>query len=137
MTKSPESVAVLKPLLEECGYSGTRLGTEFKLDDSVFPLVGFASKPWDFDSACIVVTVTHDKPEDVVKACRQLGAPVVWVCRNGTVEWWTQHSTTATLFYSKPLGQFGPLVRQHRTDLSPESVYRAKVLGRLPGEKSS
>jgi hypothetical protein len=103
--------------------------------DDVFPLVGFASKPWDFDSACIAVTAASDMSEDAVKACRQLGAPVVWVLRNGTVEWWTQHSTTPTLFDSRPIGQFGVLVRQHRTDLLPESVYRAKVLGRMPGAR--
>jgi type I restriction-modification system DNA methylase subunit len=101
--------------------------------DDVFPFVGFASKPWDFDSACIVITAASDKPEDAVRTCRQLGAPVVWVCRNGTVEWWTQHSTTPTLFDSRPLGQFDALVRQHKANLLPESIYRAKTLGRLPG----
>jgi hypothetical protein len=103
--------------------------------DDVFPFVGFSSKPWDFDSACIAVTAASDKPEDAVRTCRQLGAPVVWVWRNGTVEWWTQRGTTPTLFGTKPLNQFGALVRQHRTDLLPQSIYRAKVLGRLPGAK--
>ncbi|MEN6536022.1 MAG: DNA methyltransferase, partial [Bryobacteraceae bacterium] len=135
MTRSAHSVAALRPLIEECGYSGKRLGTEFRVGDDVFPLVGFASKPWDFDSACIAVTAASDNSEDAVKACRQLGAPVVWVCRNGTVEWWTQHSTTPTLFDSRPVDQFDTLIREHRADLLPESVYRAKVLGRMPGAK--
>jgi hypothetical protein len=135
VTRSPHSVAALRPLIEECGYSGTRLGTHFRVGDDVFPLVGFASKPWDFDSACIAVTAASDKPEDAVRTCRQLGAPIVWVWRNGTVEWWTQHSAAPTLFGSRPLGQFGALVRQHKADLLPESVYRAKTLGRLPGAR--
>lgn len=135
MTTSAQSVAALRPVIEECGYSGTRLGTNFRVGDDVFSLVGFANKPWDFDSACIAVTTTLDKPEDAVKKCRQLGAPIVWVCRNGTVEWWTQHNTVPTLFGSKPVDQFGALVRQHKTDLLPESVYRAKTLGRLPGAR--
>lgn len=50
------------------------------------------------------------------------------------MEWWTQRSTTPTLFDSRPVGQFGHLVRQHKTALLPESVYRAKVLGRLRRE---
>ncbi|HSW01079.1 MAG TPA: N-6 DNA methylase [Sedimentisphaerales bacterium] len=135
MTKTARSVATLRPLIEECGYSGTRLGTRFRVGDDVFPLVGFASKPWDFDSACIAVTAASDKSEDAVKACRQLGAPIVWVWRNGTVEWWTQHSTTPTLFDSRPVDQFAALIREHKADLLPESVYRAKVLGRMPGAK--
>ncbi len=133
MSMSAQSVAALKSVIEKCGYSGTRLGTHFRVGDDVFPLVGFASKPWDFDSACIAVTATPHNSEDAAKKCRQLGAPIVWVCRNGTVEWWTQHAAAPTLFDSRPLGQFGALVRQHQTDLAPESVYRAKVLGRLPG----
>ncbi len=135
MTRSAHSAAALRPLLEECGYSGTRLAVEFRVGDDVFPLVGFASKPWDFDSACIAVMVAIDKPEDAVKKCRQLGAPIVWVCRNGTVEWWTQHGTTPTPFDSRPVGQFDSLVQQYRVDLLPENVYRAKTLGRLPGAK--
>lgn len=133
MTASAHSVGALRPLLEECGYSGTRLATDFTVGDDRYPLVGFASKPWDFDSACIAVVDATGRPEDAVMKCRQLGAPIVWVRHNAAVEWWIQHSTTPTLFDSKPLGQFRTLVRQHKIDLSPESVYRAKVLGRLPG----
>ena len=135
MTASAHSAGALRPLLEECGYSGTRLATDFTVGDDRYPLVGFASKPWDFDSACIAVVEATGRPEDAVMKCRQLGAPIVWVRHNATVEWWIQHSTTPALFGSKPLGQFRALVRQHKTDLIPESVYRAKVLGRLPGAK--
>jgi hypothetical protein len=132
---SAHSVAVLKPILEECGYSNARLAARFKVGDTTYPLVGFAGKPWDFDSACIAVTETSDKAEDAVDACRQLGAPIVWVCHNGTVEWWIQHSTTPRRFDSRPLSRFAALVRTRRQDLAPENVYRAKVVGRLPSAR--
>lgn len=135
MTKSAHSNAALRPLLEDCGYSGARLAPDFRVGDAVYPLVGFASKPWDFDSACIAVVETSGEPEGAVRECRQLGAPVVWVQHNGIVDWWVQHSTTPRRFDSKPLGEFTSLIRSHRADLTPKSVYRAKVLGRLPGAK--
>ena len=136
MTTSADSVAALRVLLEECGYSGTRLAKDFTVGSNVYPLVGFAGKPWDFDSACIAIVETTDKPsEDAARECRQLGTPIVWVRHNETVDWWTQHSTSPTLFGSKPLSQFPSLVQQYKADLLPESVYRAKVLGRLPGAK--
>jgi hypothetical protein len=135
VTASAHSVAVLKPLLEGCGYSNARLATDFKVGDATYPLVGFASKPWDFDSACIAVIETTGKAEDAARRCRQLGAPIVWVCHNGTVEWWVQHSTTPRRFDSRPLNRFASLARTRCQDLAPESVYRAKVLGRLPGAR--
>lgn len=135
MTKSAHSAAALKPLLEDCGYSDARLATDFRVGDDRYPLVGFASKPWDFDSACVAVVETAGQPENAVRACRQLGAPVVWVQHNGIVDWWVQHGTTPKRFDSKPLNQFASLVRSRRPDLTPESVYRAKVLGRLPHGK--
>lgn len=135
MTASAHSVSALRPLLEGCGYSGTRLAQNFKVGDDRYPLVAFASKPWDFDSACIAVVETTSEPEDAARACRQLGTPIVWVQHKGAVDWWTQHSTGPTLFGSRSLNRFSALVRQHKADLSPASVYRAKVLGRLPGAK--
>lgn len=135
MTAFAHSATDLRPLLEGCGYSNGRLATNFRVGDARYPLVGFASKPWDFDSACIAVVETSDEPEDAVRKCRQLGAPVVWVQHNGIVDWWVQHSTTPKRFDSRPLNEFASLVRSHREDLTPVSVYRAKVIGRLPGAR--
>jgi len=135
VTAFVHSAGGLRPLLEKCGYSGTRLARNFTVGDDRYPLVGFAGKPWDFDSACVAVVDATGRPEDAVMRCRQLGAPVVWVHHKGSVDWWIQRSEVPTLFGSKPLGQFPALVRQHQSDLLPESVYRAKVLGRLPGAK--
>jgi len=135
VTMFAHSAAALRPLLEDCGYSNARLATNFAVGDDIYPLVGFASKPWDFDSACVAVVETPDKPEDAVRTCRQLGAPIVWVQHNGIVDWWVQHSTAPRRFDSRSLEQFASLVRTHQSDLTPESVYRAKVLGRLPGAR--
>ncbi|MBC7834338.1 MAG: N-6 DNA methylase [Phycisphaerales bacterium] len=125
----------LKPLLEECGYVGARLAVNYRVGDVTYPLVGFASKPWDFDSACIAVVDTVGSAEEAVKSCRDLGAPVVWVRQKGSVEWWAQHRGEPTRF-GPPMGlEFTQFVREREADLRPLSVYRAKALGRLPGAK--
>ncbi|MBN2132761.1 MAG: N-6 DNA methylase [Sedimentisphaerales bacterium] len=135
VTQLAYSAGGLRPLLEECGYSGTRLAPNFKVGDERYPLVAFASKPWDFDSACIAVVETTGEPEEAAKECRQLGTPIVWVQHGKTIDWWTQRPAGPALYYSRPLSQFRALVEQHKADLSPASVYRAKVLGRLPGAR--
>lgn len=131
MSSNAQSAAGLMPLLEECGYIGTRLEQNFKLGSRTIPLVGFATKPWDFDSACIAVVDGNGQPEAAVRGCRGLGAPVVWVRHNGTVDWWKQHGTTPILFESRPLQEFPALVRQHREELGPASIYRGKTIDRV------
>ncbi|MCH8966959.1 MAG: hypothetical protein IID43_04725, partial [Planctomycetes bacterium] len=132
---SAQPFAALKSLLEECGYSGTRLASDYTVGDTRFPLVGFAGKPWDRRSACIAVVEADGDPSAAVQSCYDLGAPIVWVRHNRTVDWWIQHAETPTRFASCPTDQFPDLVRKHKDDVDPISVYRAKTLGRLQGAK--
>ncbi|MCH9034589.1 MAG: N-6 DNA methylase [Planctomycetes bacterium] len=111
------------------------MASDYTVGDTRFPLVGFAGKPWDHRSTCIAVVEANGDPAAAVKSCYDLGAPIVWVRHNRTVDWWTQHAVDPTRLHSAPASQFPKLVRQHKDDLDPVSVYRAKTLGRLPGEK--
>jgi len=117
--------------LEECGYTGTRLKEDYVFGSMMIPLVGFATKPWDFDSACIAVTMGNGDSEAAARSCRGLGAPIVWVSHNATLDWWVQHAGQPTLFASKPVREFTAFVRQHRAKLDPGSVYRGKTLARV------
>jgi hypothetical protein len=132
---SAHSANALKPLLEECGYTGSCLAADYSLGDRTFPLVGFAGKPWDGRSACIVVVDGNGNPGAAAASCRELGAPIVWVLHGATVDWWTQHEQSPSRFDSRPVGEFPRLVRKHRADLTPQEVYRLKTLGRLPGAR--
>lgn len=126
-----QSAVALRPLLEECGYRGSRLATNYKLNDISLPLVGFAGKPWDFDSACVAVLDSAGDVRQAVRSCYDLAAPVVWVRHSGSVDWWVQHATEPTLFASRPLGDFPAFVRQHQDELGPASIYRGKTIARV------
>jgi type I restriction-modification system DNA methylase subunit len=128
---SAHSAADLKPLLEECGYTGTRLKEGYAFDSMTVPLVGFATKPWDFDSACIAVMMGNGDSEKTAHSCRGMGAPIVWVQHNGTVDWWMQHAAQPTLFARRPVQEFRALVQQHKDKLDPVSVYRGKTIARI------
>ncbi len=125
------SAVALQPLLEECGYTGTRLKKGYTFDSTTAAYVGFATKPWDFDSACIAVMVSNGDSEATARSCRGMGAPIVWVSNNGTVDWWMQHGNGPSLFASKPIQEFGALVHLHKAELSPVSVYRGKTMARV------
>jgi hypothetical protein len=130
-----DSAAALRPLLEECGYTGTCLAARYSVGAQTFPLVGFAGKPWDSRSACIAVVDTGGDPCAAAASCRELGAPIVWVRYNGTIDWWTQHEQSPSRFASRPVAEFPQLVREYQADLAPTEVYRLKTLGRLPGAR--
>jgi len=126
-----QSAAGLKPLLAECGYSGSRLATNFNLNGVSLPLAGFANKPWDFESSCIVVLDADGTSEQAARSCYELAAPVVWVRHNGSVDWWVQHAIQPILFASRPVNDFPALVRQHKAQLDPVSIYRGKTIARV------
>jgi hypothetical protein len=121
----------LRSLLSDCGYTDAHLKEDFHVDNVTVPLVGFATKPWDFDSACIAVVDSNGESETAAQSCRALGAPIVWVQHNGTVEWWTQHGTKPTHFATHSIPDFATFVRERRSQLDPLSVYRGKTLARV------
>ncbi len=126
------ALATLRPLLEECGYTGSHLKEGYPFGSMTIPLVGFAAKPWDFDSACIAVLMADGDSETAARSCRGMGAPIVWVPHNGTVDWWMQHhDASPTLFASESMQDFSALVQKHRTELGPLSVYRGKTIARV------
>lgn len=121
----------LRPLLEECGYTGTRLKEGYAFDSVIIPYAGFATKPWDFDSACIAVMVSDGDSKATAHSCRGMGAPIVWVQHNGTVDWWMLHDVGPTLYKSRPAQKFAELVHQHKDQLDPARVYRGKTIARV------
>ncbi|MBL8877839.1 MAG: N-6 DNA methylase [Phycisphaerales bacterium] len=128
---SVQSAASLKPLLEECGYTGARLQTKYTMGDVEIPLVGFATRERDMDSACIAVVDGGSDPIAAVRSCYELAAPVVWVRHNGSVDWWIQKQNTPVRFQSTPVGQFAALVRQYKDQLDPISIYQGRTLARI------
>lgn len=137
MVSHPNSAVSLRPLLEECGYTGARLAVNYKLGNVALPLVGFASRERDMDSACIAVVDGGDNPEKAVRSCYELAAPVVWVLNNETVDWWIQRKEKPEQFNPSPLNHnaFASFVRERKDQLNPISIYQGRTLGRIDSAK--
>ena len=88
----------------------------------------------DSRSACVAVLAAIGEPRVAVEACRPVGAPIVFLCFRDTLQWWKQGAISAEWIESIPAGQVDRFFRNHRTDFSPEAVYRAKTLGRVQNE---
>jgi hypothetical protein len=98
------------------------------------PLVGFAQIPLDSRSACVAVLDADGEPRVSVESCRALGAPVVFVCFQDTLQWWKQGATSAEWIESVLADHVDGFFHSHQHDFSPEAVYRAKTLGRVRSE---
>ncbi len=95
------------------------------------PLVGFSQPLADARSACVGVLSSTTNSRQAVEACRPLGAPIVFVCLQDTLQWWKQGATSAEYLESIPAGNIKQFFRHHQDEFSPEAVYRAKTWGRF------
>ncbi len=95
------------------------------------PLVGFAQSPADSRSACVAVVSTSNGARSAVEECKPLAAPLVFVCAQNVLQWWKQRADSPELLESIPADEVTQFFRAHRTDFSPEAVYRAKTWGRF------
>ncbi len=132
MVLTPEA---LKAPLRNCGYRRDLLRTDVPFGgDSTLPLVGFAQLPADSRSACVAVLSAMAHPREVVEAFRLVGAPLVFVCFQDTLQWWKQGAKSAEWLESIPAGQVDSFFKAHEDEFSPEAVYRAKTWGRFREE---
>ena len=94
ISKNPLAPEDLRPFLQECGYHQASLVNHyhFGTDDGerTVALAAFAHQPTDVRSACVAVIDVHGDPMKAVASYRQLGAPVVFVCREEQLQWWQQ-----------------------------------------------
>jgi hypothetical protein len=82
----------------------------------------------------VAVLSTTSGPRLAVEACRPLGAPLVFVCSQDTLQWWKQGARSAEYRESIPADKVERFFQTHRDEFSPEAVYRAKTWGRFRTE---
>jgi hypothetical protein len=66
-----------------------------------------------------------------VEACKPLGAPIVFVCSDSSLQWWKQGAASADLLECIPANQIDTFFQSHQDQFSPDAVYRAKTWGRF------
>ena len=121
--------------LRDCGYQADLLRTNFLFGSGqTVPLVGFAQDPIDSRSACVSVLSTDITPQRIVESCRDLGAPLAFVCFKNTLQWWKQGARSAEYIESIPAEQVYRFFQEHGKAFSPKAIYRAKTWGRFRPE---
>jgi len=127
--------AHLRPYLLQCGYSRGQLVQNVEVSNghrSQIPLTAFAHYPHDSRSACIAVLEGGLDPKAAVRACRDLGAPLVFTCQPDQLLFWKQTVTGPQLERRPiPLAEVAQFFQEQGPNLAPEAVYRAKTWARF------
>lgn len=69
--------------------------------------------------------------EGLVTSYRGLGAPVLFACSREELQWWSFTAQRPTLEDKVSADKVAIFFHEHRKKFAPESIYRAKTLGRL------
>src|ERR1700686_1349225 len=135
-TKQDQLLAAhLRPYLLECGYGPGQLVQNVEMSNGhrfQIPLTAFAHYPHDSRSACIAVLEGGLDPKAAVRACRDLGAPLVFTCQPDQVVFLKQTVPGPQL--ERPpisLANVPQFFQEERSNLGPEAVYRAKTWARF------
>lgn len=121
----------LRPFLEDCGYHSLLLAKNYFLGTTEIPLAAFAHQPADIRSACVAVVNAAGDPAATVRAYRELGAPIFFVCCEGQMQWWHQQVETPQHLGTFALPELPNFFQEHRQDFAPHAIYRAKTRGRF------
>jgi hypothetical protein len=123
---------VLQPYLQQCGYSSHMVRSDFRFaEGKQVRLAAFAHVAADARSACIAVIETEADPIGAVSSCRDLGAPVVFVCYRHELQWWRQSPGQPQLVETVAATKVEQFFDAHQAEFAPDAVYRAKTWGRF------
>lgn len=78
-----------------------------------------------------VDALTEQTLEKVVSKYRGFGAPVLFICGQEELQWWSFTTQKPILEGKVSAVKVANFFNEHRKDFAPQSIYRAKTLGRL------
>ncbi|MGO8701669.1 MAG: class I SAM-dependent DNA methyltransferase [Limisphaerales bacterium] len=123
----------LWPQFERCGYGKSNVLQAVPLPGNrVAAYAGFAQRPFDTRSACFTAMDVVTNPEEDARACRNIGAPLTFLCHQGNLLWWSQTDRAPyQIGEAISVNRLEGFFREHAEDFAPKTIYRAKTLGRF------
>src|SRR6266704_5164159 len=112
---TPES---LKPFLVDCGYQSALLVDDYHCGTGHVLLAAFAHQPTDIRSACVAVVNAVGDPASMVVQYRNLGAPILFVCYEGQMQWWRQGIENPQYLATLAVSELPRFFQEHRQSLA-------------------
>lgn len=123
---SASNQALARRCLRICNYRDDLVRDDVPLPGERQGLIGFAHRPFDTRSACVVVLPPGQLPSDEVIACRDVGASLLFTAGQARWDVWSQTSAEPKHLQGLKPSEVENYFRQHRQEYAPGTIFRAK-----------
>lgn len=113
--------------LRSCGYRDDLIRDDYPLPLNRKGLVGFAHRPFDSRSACIVILPLSPTPEEDVAACRETGASLYFLAADKNWQVWVQTQSSPRLWDTISSREAENYFEGHKQEFEPGVIFRAKT----------
>jgi type I restriction-modification system DNA methylase subunit len=127
---------------ETCGYTNGLLRENYQYFDGVkdrtVEIVGFSqSNNYNSSTACVAAIDKTRLNETKLEPYQLLGCPVLLVYDDSGLQFWKNFGFDIKLHEEIKPQKFAGFFKQYKKDFSPDSIYRAKTIGRVKGYQLS
>ncbi len=139
MPVSPQNEAVIKPIedaFHSIGYKRNLIKRNYAYTDFISPktllrtinIAVFGREPMDYRSSCFGIEFLNDSlpSVSVVNELRALGAPQVFIIRNGTSEWWINREKESVFQEKLKTERIPEIIKSNKVEWNPDSMIRLK-----------
>ena len=139
MSISPQNEAVIKPIedaFHSIGYKRNLIKRNYSYTDFISPetmlrtidIAVFGREPMDYRSACFGIEFLNDSfpSASLVNELRALGAPQVFIVRNGTSEWWINREKESVFQEELKTERIPEIIKSNKVEWNPDSMIRLK-----------
>jgi len=139
MPISPQNEAVIKPIedaFHSIGYKRNLIKRNYAYTDFISPkallktigVAVFGREPMDYRSSCFGIEVLNDSlpSVSVVNELRALGAPQVFIVRNGTSEWWINREKESVFQEELKTERIPEIIKSNKVEWNPDNMIRLK-----------
>lgn len=123
---SASDKALARRCLGICDYRDELVRNDVPLAGERDGLVGFAHRPFDTRSACIMVLPLRKSPADDIAACRDVGASLFFIASDSKWHVWSQTRAEPKHLQELKITEVENYFRRHREQFAPGAIFRAK-----------
>lgn len=123
---------------KSCGYKNNLLKESYQYFDGkeskTAEIVGFSQPTYNSSTACIAAIDKTKLNGNRISSYQLLGCPVLLVCDDSNLQFWKNSGTDVILHEEVNTQKLAGFFKKYEKDFSPESIYRAKTIGRVKKE---
>ncbi len=124
--------------LKSCGYKNDLLKESYQYFDGkenkTAEIVGFSQSTYNSSTACIAAIDKTKLNGNKIASYQSLGCPVLLIFDDSNLQFWKNSGINVILHEEVDTHKLAGFFKKYKKDFSPESIYRAKTIGRVKKE---